>query len=98
MKKKGLEYAEPVLTVEHKGEHFSFTKVTSPLGSVTSVVCGFESRRPHQKNAPPNSNKLRKLANWVGHFMLWKLWHRGVFRGVTLDQLWDMEIQTTSTI
>jgi len=21
--------------------------VTSPLGSVTSVVCGFESRRPH---------------------------------------------------
>ena len=34
MKKKGLEYAEPVLTVEHKGEHFSFTKVTYPLGSI----------------------------------------------------------------
>ena len=54
MKKKGLEYAEPVLTVEHKGEHFSFTKVTSPLGSVTSVVCGFESRRPHQRIPSPS--------------------------------------------
>ncbi len=29
----------------------TFTKVTSPLGSVTSVVCGFESRRPHHLKA-----------------------------------------------
>ena len=35
------------LIMKHSGGFEPFTKVTAPLGSVTSVVCGFESRRPH---------------------------------------------------
>ena len=31
--RKDLKHAETVLTVEHRGGHFPFTKVTSPLGS-----------------------------------------------------------------
>lgn len=30
---KDLEHAETVLPVEHRGGHFTFTKVTYPLGS-----------------------------------------------------------------
>ena len=40
----------------------SFPEVTPPLGSVTSVVCGFKSRRPHQENGCFSSEKVRKTA------------------------------------
>ena len=33
-KRQDLEHAETVLPVEHRGGHFTFTKVTSPLGSI----------------------------------------------------------------
>ena len=37
---KDLEHAETVLPVEHRGGHFTFTKVTSPLGSRAAMRWG----------------------------------------------------------
>lgn len=37
-------------------DHEKATEVTSPLGSVTSVVCGTESRRPHQDSSSSEAN------------------------------------------
>ena len=56
--------------------HFkTVTVVTSSLGSVTSVVCGFESRRPHQnvlmKDATPHESAV--FSHIIRHFRMKKL-------------------------